>query len=70
MYINIIIIIIIVFVVAAAMGEDIIEVGATYGSRGHHGMPAHMPQCIEVQRRAWADRFSSAPSVHDPPVGY
>ena len=40
----------------------IVEVGATCGSPGHRG--------IEAQRRAWVDRFSSAPWVHGPPVGY
>ena len=40
-------------VVAAAIGEVVVEVGATCGSPGHHG--------IEARRRAWVDRFSSAP---------
>ena len=40
----------------------VVEVGATCGNPGHHG--------IEARRRAWVDRFSSAPWVHDHPVGY
>ena len=53
---------IVVIVVAVAIGEVVVEVGATCGSPGNHG--------IEARRRAWVDRFSSAPWVHDPPVGY
>ena len=52
----------VVVVVAAAIGEVVVEAGETYGSPGHQG--------IEARRRAWVHRFSSAPWVHDPPVGY
>ena len=53
----------IVVVVAAAIGvRVVVEVGATCGSPGHRG--------IEARRRTWFDRFSSAPRVHDSPVGY
>ena len=47
---------------AAAIGEIVVEAGATYGSPGHHG--------IEARRRAWIDPFSSASWVHGPHVGY
>ena len=47
---------------AAAIGEIVVEAGATYGSPGHHG--------IDDWRRAWIDPFSSAPWVHGPSFGY
>ena len=49
-------------VVAAAIGEVVVEAGATYSSPGYHD--------IEARRRAWVESFSNAPWVHDPPVGY
>ena len=51
---------IVAIVVVAAIGVRVVEVGATCGSPGHHG--------IEARRRALVDHFSSAPWVHDPPV--
>ena len=51
-----------VVVVSEAIGVIVVDVGATCGSPGHHG--------IEARRRAWVDRFSYASWVHDPPVGY
>ena len=51
-----------IVVVVAAIGEFIVEIGAICGSPGHQG--------IEARRRAWVDRFSYAPWLHDPPVGY
>ena len=53
-------IVVVVVVVAAAIGEVVVEVGATCGSFGHHS----------ARIGAWVDRFSSAPWMHDPPVGY
>ena len=55
-------IVVVVVVVAAAIGEVVVEVGATFSSPGHHG--------IEARRRACVDHFSSAPWVHGPPFGY
>ena len=55
-------IVVLVVVVVATIGVRVVEVGSTCCSPGHHG--------IEARRRAWVDRFSSAPWVHDPPVGY
>ena len=54
--------VVLVVVVFAAIGEVVVEVGATFDSPGHHG--------IEARRRTWVHRFSSAPWVYDPPVGY
>ena len=48
--------------VVAVIGVRVVEVGATCGSPGHHG--------IVARRRAWVDPLSSALWVHDPPVGY
>ena len=51
------------YVVVVAIGVRVVEVGATCGIPGHRG--------IEARRRACVVRFfSSAPWVHDPPVGY
>ena len=52
----------VVSVVAAAIVEVVVEVGATCGSPGYHG--------IEARRRAWVDHLSFAPWVHDLPVSY
>ena len=49
-------------VVVAALGVRIVEVVATCGSPWHRG--------IDARRRAWVDRFSTAPWLHDPPIGY
>ena len=51
-----------VVVVVAKIGVRVVEVGATCGTPELHG--------IEARRRAWVYGFSSAPWVHDPPVGY
>ena len=51
-----------VVVVVAALGVRDVKCEVTCGSTGHHG--------IEDRRWAWVDPFSSAPWVHDPPVGY
>ena len=56
------VIVVVVVVDDAAIGEIVVDGGAICGSPGHHG--------IEARRRAWVDRFSSAPWVHDPPVSY
>ena len=56
-------VVVVVVVVAAAIGVRVVdESGATCGSPGHCG--------IEARRRSWVVRFSSAPWVHDPHVGY
>ena len=55
-------VVVVVVVDDAAIGENVVDGGAICGSPGHHG--------IEARRRAWIDRFSSAPWVHDPPVSY
>ena len=47
--------VVVVVVVAAAIGEVVVEAGSTCGSPGTRG--------IEARRRAWVDRFSSAPWV-------
>ena len=44
---------VVVVVVVAELGVRVVEIGATCGSPGHHG--------IEAWRRARVDRFSSAP---------
>ena len=63
LYYAVVVVIVVVVVVDAAIGvRVVVEVGATCGSPGHRG--------IEARRWAWVDRLSSAPWVHDPPVGY
>ena len=49
-------------VVVAAIGVRVVEVGATCGNPGNHG--------IEARSRAWVDSFSSAPCVYDPPIKF
>ena len=56
------VVVVVVVVVVAALSVRVVEVGATCGSTGHYG--------IEARRRPWVNPFSSAPWVHDPPVGY
>ena len=41
---NIVVVFVVVVIVVAAIGEVVVEAGATYGSPGHHG--------IETRRRA------------------
>ena len=53
---------VVVDVVVAALGVRVVEAGVTCGSPGNCG--------IEARRWTLVDRFSSAPWVHDPLVGY
>ena len=48
-----VVVIVVVVVFVAAIGEVVVEAGATCGGPGHHG--------IEARRRAWVEPSSSTP---------